>query len=117
MGKDRETGRFERGGDGARDARDSAISSIEAALEAALGGGNGARPDLARQVLQGRAPDPHVERWLESIAVELQASGSALVPVDIADLVAKRIVSDRRKSLDAHARIRRSTVRTLIRPS
>ncbi|MGE5723140.1 MAG: hypothetical protein ACM3YM_11845 [Sphingomonadales bacterium] len=117
MGKDRETGWFERGDDGTRDARDSAISSIEAALEAALGGGDGARPDLARQVLQGRAPDPHVERWLESIAVELQASGSALVPNDMADLVAKRIVSNRSKSLGAYARVRRSTVRTLMRRS
>lgn len=93
----------------------TAIEGIEAALEAALGASGGSKSELARRALTNQANEPELERWLESIAAELQSSGSALVPDETVDLVARRILSGGSKSLGAHGRVRRSVVSALTR--
>jgi hypothetical protein len=104
----------DRFGDG-RDSMERAISTIEAALRAALSDGGKLRPTLAREVLSGGVADPHLERWLESVAAELQNAGGALVPDDLVDLLARRMLAERRKSLEAHGAVSRSLVRALNR--
>ena len=90
----------------------AAVSWLEAALQAGLGAGP--RPDLARQALQASAPpDTHLEAWLEAVATELSA-GAVLVPEDMVEAVAARMIADRGCSLRAHARVQGGAVRHLL---
>ncbi len=92
-----------------------AVSRIEAALQAGLGAG-AARPDLARKALSGET-DLHVEAWLEAVAAELQSSSAVLVPEDMVEAIAERMLANPRKSIGAHAKIEGGAVRNLVRRS
>jgi hypothetical protein len=89
-----------------------AVSRIEAALQAGLGGG-GARPDLARQVLPGSPGE--VEAWLEAVAAELRSSNAVLVPEELVEAIAERMMENPKKSLGAHAKIDDDLIRNLTR--
>lgn len=93
-----------------------AVSRIEAALQAGLGGG-GARPDLARRALSAGPPeaDLHIEQWLEAVAAELQSNSAVLVPEDMVDAIAERMMADPGKSLGAHGKIEGGFIRNLVR--
>ena len=92
-----------------------AMSWIEAALQAGLGASDGPRPDLARESLAETAPsDEPIEAWLEAVAAELQTNAAVLIPDDMVEAVAARIVADRGKSLRAHAGLREDSVRDLL---
>ena len=94
---------------------DEAVSWIEAALQAGLGADDGPRPDLAREALAGTAPDDApIEAWLEAVAAELQANAAVLIPDDMVEAVAARIIADRGRSLRAHAGLREVSVRDLL---
>jgi hypothetical protein len=93
-----------------------AVSWLEAALQAGLGAGQGPRPDLARRALEEAAPaaaDKPLEAWLEAVAVELGA-GAVLVPDDMVEAIAARIIADRGRSIGAHGRLQGDTVRDLL---
>lgn len=92
--------------------RKNPVSAIEAALQAGLGGG-AARPDLARRALV-EADCPHLEAWLEAVARELE-TGAALIPADLVDTVAEKMLANRPQSLRAHHRIERSVIGALTR--
>ena len=94
-----------------------AVSRIEAALQAGLGGSGGKRPDLARQALAGTRPetDVHLEAWLEAVAAELQSNAAVLVPEDMGEAIAARMTADPRRSIGAHAKIEDDIIRNLIR--
>jgi hypothetical protein len=81
------------------DEADNALSRIEAALQAALGGSGEARPDLARAALGGG--DVHLEAWLEAVAAEL-GRGGAIVPDDMVEAIAARMIANPDQSLGAH---------------
>jgi hypothetical protein len=92
-----------------------AVSWLEAALQAGLGADDGPRPDLARQALAETAPaDAPIEAWLEAVAAELGANAAVLVPDDMVEAVAARIIADRGGSLRAHAGLREECVRDLL---
>jgi hypothetical protein len=92
-----------------------AVSRIEAALQAGLGGGD-TRPDLARQALAGSpGADLHMESWLEAVAAELRSSAAMLVPDELVEAVAERMMQDPQKSLGAHRRIDDGSIRNLTR--
>ncbi len=92
-----------------------AVSWLEAALQAGLGADDGPRPDLARQALAGTAPtDAPIDAWLEAVAAELQLNAAVLIPDDMVEAVAARIVADRGGSLLAHAGLREESVRDLL---
>jgi hypothetical protein len=92
-----------------------AVSWIEAALQAGLGADAGPRPDLAREALADTAPsDEPIEAWLEAVAAELQSNAAVLIPDDMVEAVAARIVAERGKSLRAHAGLREDSVRDLL---
>ncbi len=93
-----------------------AVSRIEAALQAGLGAG-GARPDLARRALAD-VPDEadlHIERWLEAVAAELHSSSAVLVPDDMVEAIAERMIAEPKKSLGAHGKIEGGAIRNLVR--
>ena len=93
-----------------------AVSRIEAALQAGLGAG-GTRPDLARRALAD-VPDEadlHIENWLEAVAAELQSSSAALVPDEMVEAIAERMMANPKKSLGAHAGIEGGAIRNLVR--
>lgn len=94
-----------------------AVSWIEAALQAGLGRSGRARPDLARQALAGAPEKPydHLEAWLEAVAAELHSNSAALVPEDMVEAIAARLVADPKTSLGAHARIEGETIQKLVR--
>lgn len=103
---------------GAKPAALKAVSWIEAALQAGLGRKGRARPDLARAALRDAAADAggeQLESWLEAIAAELQNNSAPVVPEEMAEAIAARIIADRRLSLDAHKRIEGGTIRNLFR--
>ena len=89
-----------------------AVSRIEAALQAGLGGG-GARPDLARQALPVSPED--VEAWLEAVAAELRSSASVLVSEELVGAIAERMMEDPKRSLGAHSKIDDDLIRNLTR--
>ena len=94
-----------------------AIERIEAALQAALSTDGAARPRAARYALAGPdgKPDAQIEAWLEAIAAEIQSSSACLVPEDMADAIAGRLLADRGRLLEAHGRICGHTVGNLVR--
>ena len=95
-----------------------AVSWIEAALQAALGAKGGARPDLARRALRDAPAAPageQLESWLEAVAAELENNAAALVPDEMVEAIAARILADRRLSLGAHRRIDGRAIRNLVR--
>ena len=94
-----------------------AVSRIEAALQAALGGDREERADLARQALRGDAAerDVHIEAWLEAVAVELQFGAGALVPEEMVEAIAERMMADPRQSMRAHGKIEGGSVQNLAR--
>jgi len=94
----------------------AAVSRIEAALQAALGGDD-ARPDLAREALRDRppAPDEHLEAWLEAVAAELESAAAAAVPTDMLDAIAARMLADPESSLGAHGKIEGDILQNLVR--
>jgi hypothetical protein len=94
-----------------------ALSRIEAALHAALCGNGRARADLARQALRGDAADrdPHIEAWLEAVASELQSGAGVLVPEDMVEAIAERMMADPLRSMRAHANIEGKNLQNLIR--
>ena len=95
-----------------------AIERIEAALHAALGADANVRPEVARKVLgRGAHPDAQIEAWLEAVAAEIQSSASALVPEDMVEAIAERLLADRGRLLEAHGRISGPSVRNLVRRS
>ncbi len=92
-----------------------AVSWLEAALQAGLGAPQGPRPDLARQALAETAPpDAPIEAWLEAVAAELELNAAVLIPDDMIEAVAARIIADRGRSLRAHARLHGNSVRGLL---
>ena len=94
-----------------------ALSRIEAALQAALGSEGRACGNRARQALGGDAADPdvHIEAWLEAVASELQSGVGALVPDEMVETIAERMLADPRRSIGAHAKISDGTIRNLAR--
>lgn len=89
------------------------VSAIEAALQAGLGGG-AARPDLARKALAG-AGSEQLEAWLEAVARELGANASALVPEEMVEAIAEKMLADRGQSLRAHRLIQGRAVGALVK--
>ena len=97
---------------------DAAVIRIEAALQAALGSEGGSASDRARQALLGDAPAPpdaHLEKWLEAVAAELQSASGALVPDDMVEAIAARMVADPERSLGAHGNIQSNAIGNLVR--
>jgi hypothetical protein len=94
-----------------------AMERIEAALQAALSTDGAARPRAARSALAGPdgRPDPQIEAWLEAVAAEIQSSSACLVPEDMADAIAARLLADRGQLLEAHGRISGASVQNLVR--
>lgn len=94
-----------------------AVSRIEAALQAALGGNGETRADRAREALRGGAADPdmHIEAWLEAVASELQSGAGVLVPEEMVDAIAERMMADPGGSLRAHGKIEGGSIRNLVR--
>ena len=92
-----------------------ALSRIEAALQAGLGGG-AARPDLARQALGGgqAEADLHIEAWLEAVAAELKSSSAVLVPEELVEAIAERMMAEPKKTLGAHAGIAGENIQNLV---
>ena len=88
------------------------VSAIEAALQAGLGGGI-ARPDLARRALV-ESDCPELEAWLEAVARELEA-GSAVVPTDMVEAIAEKMLANRNQSLRAHRHIAGRTLGALAK--
>ena len=93
------------------------LARIEAALQAALCGNGKERADLARQALRGEAADRdvHVEAWLEAVALELQSGAGALVPEEMVEAIAERMMADPRRSMRAHGKIESGSIRNLFR--
>ena len=96
---------------------DEAIERIEAALQAALGAEAGARPQVARSALDrsGVQPDAQLEAWLEAVAAEIQSSSAVLVPEDMIEAIAERLLADRGRLLEAHGKISGETIQNLVR--
>ena len=95
-----------------------AIERIEAALQAALGADGAPRPEVARLALgRGAHPDAQLEAWLEAVAAEIRSSASALVPEDMVEAIAERLLVDRARLLEAHGRVSGPSVRNLVRRS
>jgi hypothetical protein len=96
-----------------------AMERIEAALQAALSTDGAARPRVARYALAGPdgRPDAQIEAWLDAIAAEIQSSSACLVPEDLADAIAGRLLADRARLLEAHGRIDGASVQNLVRRS
>ena len=94
-----------------------ALSRIEAALQAALCGNGQERADLARQALRGATADRdlQIEAWLEAVASELQFGAGALVPEDLVDAIAERMMADPRRSMRAHGKIEGGSIQNLVR--
>lgn len=94
-----------------------AVTRIEAALQAALGGNGQARADLARQALRGHAaePDAHIEAWLEAVASELRSGVGAVVPEEMGDTIADRMMADPHQSMRAHGKIADGSIEDLVR--
>ena len=94
-----------------------AVSRIEAALQAALCGNERDRADLARQALRGDSADRdvHLEAWLEAVACELQFGAGALVPEDMVEAIAERMMADPGRSVRAHGRIEGEAIQNLVR--
>ena len=94
-----------------------AMERIEAALQAALSTDGAARPRAARYALAGPDGqlDAQIEAWLEAVAAEIQSSSACLVPEDMADAIAGRLLADRGRLLDAHGRISERSVQNIVR--
>ena len=94
-----------------------AVSRIEAALQAALCGNGKERADLARRALRGDAADRdvHIEAWLEAVASELQSGAGALVPEEMVEAIAERMMADPRRSMRAHGKIENGSIQNLVR--
>ena len=94
-----------------------AVSRIEAALQAALCGDQNERADLARQALRVdlNEPDVHIEAWLEAVASELQFGAGALVPEEMVEAIAERMMADPRRSMRAHGKIEGGSIQNLVR--
>ncbi len=83
-----------------------AISWIEAALQAALAIEGSARPVLAREALRNAGPpDLALEAWLEGVAAELQGASAVLVPDDMVDAIAARMLANRDQAVRAQANV------------
>lgn len=93
-----------------------AMERIEAALHAALGADAAARPEAARKALdhKGDQPDAQLEAWLEAVAAEMQSSSAVLVPDDMVDAIAERLLADRGRLLEAHGKISGEAIRNLV---
>ena len=94
-----------------------ALSRIEAALQAALCGNGKPRADLARQALRGDPGDRdlHIEAWLEAVASELQLGAGVLVPEEMVEAIAERMMADPLRSMRAHGNIESESIQNLIR--
>lgn len=94
-----------------------AVSRIEAALQAALCGNGKERADRARQALRGDAADRdvHIEAWLEAVAVELQFGAGAVVPEEMVEAIAERMMADPSRSMRAHGKIEGGSIQNLVR--
>ena len=94
-----------------------ALTRIEAALQAALCGNQEDRSDLARQALRGDAADRdvHIEAWLEAVASELQFGAGALVPEEMVEAIAERMIADPRRSVRAHGNVEGESIQNLVR--
>ena len=94
-----------------------ALSRIEAALQAALCGNGESRADLARQALRGDAADRdlHIEAWLEAVASELQSGVGVLVPEEMVEAIAERMMADPSRSMRAHGNIEGESIQNLVR--
>lgn len=93
------------------------VSWIEAALQAALGHQGPTRPDLARESLRKAQPpssEALLEVWLDAVMRELQSNASALVPEEMVEIIAARIMANRQESLGAHARVEPSAIKNLF---
>lgn len=91
------------------------LARIEAALLAALGDGGNSDGARAREALRADGLGPHVEAWLESVASELDASASVMVPDDMVEAIVRQITRDRRSSIRAHAKLDGRALRSLFR--
>ena len=96
---------------------DEAIDRIEAALQAALGAEAGLRPQVARSTLDrsGAQPDTQLEAWLEAVAAEIRSSSAVLVPEDMVEAIAGRLLADRGRLLEAHGKISGEAIQNLVR--
>lgn len=94
-----------------------AVERIEAALQAALSTDGPERPRAARYALAGPDGrlDAQIEAWLEAVAAEIQSSSACLVPEDMADAIAGRLLADRGRLLEAHGRISERSVENIVR--
>ena len=94
-----------------------ALSRIEAALQAALCGNGKERADLARQALRGDSADHdvHIEAWLEAVATELQFGAGALVPEELVEAIAERMMADPHRSMRAHGKIEGGSIQNIVR--
>ena len=94
-----------------------AVSRIEAALQAALCGNGEERADRARQALRGDAADRdvHIEAWLEAVAVELQFGAGALVPEEMVEAIAERMLADPGRSMRAHGKVEGASIQNIVR--
>lgn len=94
-----------------------AIARIEAALQAALGAEAGLRPQMARFALDGSGaqPDAQLEAWLEAVAAEMRSNSAVLVPEDMIEAIAERLLADRGRLLEAHGKISGDVLQNLVR--
>ena len=94
-----------------------AIDRIEAALQAALSTKGPERPRAARYALAGPDGkiDSQIEAWLDAVAAEINSSSACLVPEDMADAIAGRLLADRGRLLEAHGRISERSVQNIVR--
>lgn len=94
-----------------------AIERIEAALQAALRAEAEVRPQAARSALDGSGaqPDAQLEAWLEAVAAEIQSSSAVLVPEDMVEAIAERLLADRGRLLEAHGKISGESIQNLVR--
>jgi len=94
-----------------------AIERIEAALQAALSTDGPSRPRAARYALAGPDGkiDAQIEAWLDAVAAEIQSSSACLVPEDMADAIADRLLADSGRLLEAHGRISEQSFQNIVR--
>lgn len=102
--------------DGAKPHTVEAVSWIEAALQAALASEASARPARAREALRNAGPpDLALEAWLEGVAAELDGASAVLVPEDMIDAIAARMIANRAQAVQAQANLA-SDIVGLLRP-
>lgn len=96
---------------------EDAVAWIEAALQASLGAEDDANRKLALRELRKAGPDTHLQAWLETIAVELDAGAAGTVQSELVRTMAQHMLEDRQRFLSAHGPIDRSVIRNLVRRS